>query len=100
MSSEHTEPQQSPDRVSGAGARLRAPLVVQFMKFGIVGVSNTLLTFAVYGLLLKVFGVWYLAASAVGLECGAVVRLAGHDDLVAAADPSDALGRQPPCPML
>jgi putative flippase GtrA len=44
----------------------------QFVKFGIVGVSNTLLTFAVYTLLLKVFGVWYLAASAIGFVVGAV----------------------------
>jgi putative flippase GtrA len=50
----------------------RAPLVVQFVKFGIVGISNTLLTFAVYTLLLKVFGVWYLAASAIGFSAGAV----------------------------
>jgi putative flippase GtrA len=34
-------------------------------------VSNTLLTFAVYGVLLKVFGVWYLAASAIGFIAGA-----------------------------
>jgi putative flippase GtrA len=55
------------------GARvLRMPLVAQFVKFGIVGVSNTLLTFAVYTLLLKVFGVWYLAASAIGFAVGAV----------------------------
>jgi putative flippase GtrA len=46
-------------------------VVVQFVKFGIVGVSNTLLTFAVYTLLLKVFGVWYLAASAIGFTLGA-----------------------------
>jgi putative flippase GtrA len=50
---------------------VRAPVHVQFVKFGIVGVSNTLLTFAVYGLLLKVFGVWYLAASAIGFIVGA-----------------------------
>ncbi|MFI4993881.1 MAG: GtrA family protein [Solirubrobacterales bacterium] len=42
------------------------------MKFGIVGVSNTLLTFAVYTLLLKAFGVWYLAASGIGFTVGAV----------------------------
>jgi putative flippase GtrA len=44
----------------------------QFVKFGIVGVSNTLITFAVYTLLLKVFGVWYLASSAIGFVLGAV----------------------------
>jgi putative flippase GtrA len=47
------------------------PIVIQFVKFGTVGVSNTLLTFAVYTLLLKVFGVWYLAASAIGFLVGA-----------------------------
>jgi putative flippase GtrA len=46
-------------------------VAVQFVKFGIVGVSNTLLTFLVYTLLLKVFGVWYLAASAIGFIVGA-----------------------------
>ena len=33
--------------------------------------SNTALTFIVYTLLLKVFGVWYLAASAIGFAVGA-----------------------------
>jgi len=50
----------------------RAVVLVQFVKFGIVGVSNTLITLAVYTLLLKVFGVWYLAASAIGFLLGAV----------------------------
>lgn len=50
---------------------LNVKIVVQFVKFGIVGVSNTLLTFIVYTLLLKVFGVWYLAASAIGFIVGA-----------------------------
>ncbi len=55
-----------------AGGRLRAPAVlVQFVKFGIVGISNTLITFAVYTVLLKVFGVWYIAASAIGFVVGA-----------------------------
>jgi len=49
-----------------------APVIVQFVKFGIVGVSNTLLAFAVYTLLLKVFGVWYVAASGIGFTVGAV----------------------------
>jgi putative flippase GtrA len=47
-------------------------MLVQFVKFGIVGVSNTLLTFAVYTVLLKGFGVWYLAASAIGFVVGAI----------------------------
>ncbi len=48
------------------------PVMVQFVKFGIVGVSNTLLFLAVYTVLLKGFGVWYLAASAIGFIVGAV----------------------------
>jgi putative flippase GtrA len=50
----------------------RTHVVVQFVKFGIVGISNTLLAFAIYTVLLKVFGVWYLGASAIGFVCGAV----------------------------
>ncbi|MGH2855139.1 MAG: GtrA family protein [Solirubrobacteraceae bacterium] len=53
-------------------ARLKAPIVAQFVKFGIVGVSNTLLSLAAYVVLLKVLGVWYLAASAVGFAVGTV----------------------------
>lgn len=53
-------------------ARLRLPLIVQFLKFGIVGVSNTVLAFAIYTLLIKVFGVWYVAASGIGFAVGAV----------------------------
>jgi putative flippase GtrA len=51
---------------------LRMPLVVQFVKFGIIGVSNTLIFFLVYTLLLKVFGVWYVAASGIGFAVGAI----------------------------
>src|SRR5712691_7729185 len=61
-----------PLRLPGPLARLSAPMLVQFIKFGIVGVSNTLLAFAIYTVLLKVFGVWYLAASAIGFIVGAV----------------------------
>lgn len=58
--------------VAAVARRLHLPvMLVQFVKFGIVGISNTLLTFIVYTLLLKVFGVWYLAASAVGFIVGA-----------------------------
>jgi putative flippase GtrA len=50
---------------------LNVAVVVQFVKFGIVGISNTLITFAVYTVLLKVFGVWYIAASGIGFVAGA-----------------------------
>lgn len=46
-------------------------VLVQFVKFGIVGISNTLITLAVYTFLLKVVGMWYLAASAIGFAAGA-----------------------------
>ncbi len=59
-------------RVPGLVPALHLPLIMQFLKFGIVGISNTLLTFAVYTLLLKVFGVWYIAASGIGFAVGAV----------------------------
>jgi len=67
-------PSQRPDTPAAPDAHTRshALVLVQFVKFGIVGVSNTLLTLAVYTLLLKVFGVWYLAASAIGFAVGAV----------------------------
>lgn len=64
--------QQTTVRVAGIAGRVHVPVVVvQFLKFGIVGISNTLITFIVYTILLKVFGVWYLAASAIGFIVGA-----------------------------
>src|SRR6202140_1250221 len=72
MPSERSAPRRRFPSLPGLARRMEAPLLVQFVKFGIVGVSNTLLTFAVYTLLLKVFGVWYLAASAIGFVVGAV----------------------------
>src|SRR6266852_1275739 len=72
MPSEHDAPQKPSPSLPGPARRLSTPVLVQFVKFGIVGISNTLLTFAVYTLLLKVFGVWYLAASAIGFIAGAV----------------------------
>jgi len=71
MNLEQTPSQGPSTRVAGLAGRLRAPVLIQFVKFGIVGVSNTLLTFIVYTLLLKVFGVWYLIASAIGFTVGA-----------------------------
>jgi putative flippase GtrA len=61
-----------PDSLPGRARRLEVATVAQFVKFGIVGVSNTVLSFAVYALLLKVFGVWYVAASGIGFAVGAV----------------------------
>jgi putative flippase GtrA len=71
MSLKPTDRQRPPSRLIDATGHLRRPVVVQFVKFGIVGVSNTLLTFVVYTVLLKGFGVWYLAASAAGFVVGA-----------------------------
>ncbi|HXA54754.1 MAG TPA: GtrA family protein [Solirubrobacteraceae bacterium] len=52
--------------------RLKSTMVAQFVKFGIVGVGNTLLSLAVYAVLLKGFDVWYIAASAIGYAVGMV----------------------------
>jgi putative flippase GtrA len=71
MSFKQTGRRGPPNRLIDATGHLRRPVVVQFVKFGIVGVSNTLLTFIVYTVLLKGFGVWYLAASAAGFVVGA-----------------------------
>lgn len=54
-----------------AALGLRMPVVAQFLKFGLVGVSNTLLTFVVFTILVKALGVWYVAASAIGFVVGA-----------------------------
>jgi putative flippase GtrA len=67
------EQQREEAEVAAVARRLHVPvMLVQFVKFGIVGVSNTLITFLVYTLLLKGFGVWYIAASAIGFIVGAV----------------------------
>ena len=72
MASDGDTPETTTLSLPGPLARLSAPMLVQFVKFGIVGVSNTLLAFAIYTVLLKVFGVWYLGASAIGFVVGAV----------------------------
>jgi putative flippase GtrA len=69
---EHNDQRESHTSVARASRHLSAPVLVQFVKFGIVGVSNTVLTLVVYTVLLKVFGVWYLAASGIGFVVGAV----------------------------
>jgi putative flippase GtrA len=72
MSSERPEQTGLQTSVARERWRASAPVLVQFVKFGIVGVSNTVLTLVVYTVLLKVLGVWYLAASAIGFIAGAV----------------------------
>jgi putative flippase GtrA len=72
MPSRHRKSQRPFRSLPGLAQRLSDPLVIQFIKFGTVGISNTLLNFAVYTLLLKVFGVWYLGAAAIGFALGAV----------------------------
>jgi putative flippase GtrA len=62
---------ETPSSLARRSSRVNAPVLVQFIKFGVVGVSNTLLTLVVYTVLLKVFGVWYLAASGIGFVVGA-----------------------------
>jgi putative flippase GtrA len=72
MPSDRDTPPRRTISLPGPARRLSAPVLVQFVKFGIVGVSNTLLAFAIYTVLLKGFGVWYLAASAIGFVVGAI----------------------------
>jgi putative flippase GtrA len=71
VSSRRTPSRATPRGPAEPARRAVAPVVLQFVKFGIVGISNTLITFAVYTLLLKAFDVWYLAASAIGFILGA-----------------------------
>ena len=72
MPSDGPARQRTPIRLPGPARHLSAPVVVQFVKFGLVGVTNTVLAIGIYTILLKVFGVWYLAASAIGFVIGAV----------------------------
>jgi len=53
------------------GRRPRGAVIAQLLKFGLVGVSNTAITFLIYTLLVKL-GVWYLLASALGFGVGAI----------------------------
>jgi putative flippase GtrA len=71
MTAQPGEQQAPPISLAPPAPQSRAHVLVQFVKFGIVGVSNTVIAFVVYTVLLKVFGVWYLAASAIGFALGA-----------------------------
>jgi putative flippase GtrA len=58
-------------RVPHALVRLDAPVVRQFVKYGIVGASNTILTFVIYTLAVEL-GVQYLVALIVGYLAGSL----------------------------
>ena len=77
MSADRTHVNQPSTRRIRALARVaanhrHAVFVGQFLRFAIVGVSNTLISLIVYTLLFKVFGVNYLVASAIGFVVGAI----------------------------
>jgi putative flippase GtrA len=61
----------APALVRAAIGRPHAHVVRQFLKFALVGVSNTLVFLGVYALLSEVLGVYYLLASAIGFAVGA-----------------------------
>ncbi|MDD5039754.1 MAG: GtrA family protein [Patescibacteria group bacterium] len=43
------------------------PALAEFVKFGIVGVSGTIVDFGIYAIFTRVFGVYYIAARAVSV---------------------------------
>jgi putative flippase GtrA len=57
-------------RAPEALGSLRSPVVRQFIKYGLVGVTNTLAYMAVYAIAVSA-GVWYIAASALAFGVGA-----------------------------
>ena len=58
-------------RLPAALQRFDAPMVRQFVKYGIVGASNTVLTFALYTILVEI-GVQYLVALLLGYLAGSL----------------------------
>jgi putative flippase GtrA len=52
--------------------RFDAPVVRHFIKYGIVGASNTILTFVIYTALIKGLGVHYLVALLIGYVVGSL----------------------------
>jgi putative flippase GtrA len=52
--------------------RFNAPVVRHFVKYGIVGASNTLLTFVIYYILVRKLGVDYLVALVIGYFVGSL----------------------------
>jgi putative flippase GtrA len=50
--------------------RLEAADVIQFVKYGLVGASNTLITLATYALCVKLLGIPYLVSLPIGYALG------------------------------
>lgn len=51
----------------------KRPNLVEFIKFAIVGVLGTIVDFGVYSLLTRVFGLYYITATAVSV-CAAIIN--------------------------
>jgi putative flippase GtrA len=58
-------------RVRGEAGWLEDPLVRQFVKYGVVGASNTILTFVVYSVCVTI-GVHYILALVLGYSIGSL----------------------------
>jgi putative flippase GtrA len=59
-------------RVPGAlSRRLSDPVVGQFVRYGVVGITNTVLFLAAYAICVHI-GVWYIASSAIGYTLGSI----------------------------
>jgi putative flippase GtrA len=59
-------------RQSSLGRYRSAPLIGQLIKYGVVGVTNTLVFLAAYAICVHVLDVWYIAASAIGYTLGSI----------------------------
>jgi putative flippase GtrA len=59
-------------RVPGEAGWLDVPMVRQLVKYGVVGASNTILTFVVYSFLVLTLGVDYLLALVLGYIVGSL----------------------------
>jgi putative flippase GtrA len=56
---------------SGLSRRLSDPVVGQLVRYGVVGISNTLVFLAAYAICVQI-GIWYIAASAIGYTLGSI----------------------------
>ena len=59
-------------RLPAALQRFDAPMLRQFIKYGIVGASNTVLTFVIYTVLVEALGVQYVIALLAGYLAGSL----------------------------